>query len=427
MSCNNLDTAYKDNIPGLLWVAQTGFHGLETMDNDDPEIEMCIFKGGIKDQETVVSFSVSQYLLDSLNFANFTDYLLLPADCYEMPSSITLAKGVDRACGSFRYFPDKIGRLGGYGVTKYVLPLVAQSNGLSLKSDRRSVLYGFNVLPWLKVEPAINELAFSNDGNTATSNGNTIQPVFTVTANSAWEAISDQTWLTVTPSATGFVLSATTNKSVNQRNATVTVKTGTFILFSIQVTQEGSYEARLDESKFIPIPKSNNFNGNAYSTLDMSVLWDNIVIDGSAWLAYGLVKETVAEPHYLAINLGVKIKLTRFRLWYRTPDFFRSHHPKEIRMYGTNDPTVGNDPESPNSAWILLNPVTFVSVRPSGKDISEWAEEGDQDWVYALQGEQYVFPANVPPVQWIRYVQLSNWGNTVTMYLTELRFWGDDR
>jgi hypothetical protein len=98
-------------------------------------------------------------------------------------------------------------------------------------------------------------------------------------------------------------------------------------------------------------------------------------------------------------------------------------------MYGTNDPAVGNNPESDNSEWILLNPkigddiINFVSVRPSGSDTSLPA--AGEDYEYALEGEEWEFPLDTPPVQWVRFQQLSTWTGTMAMTVNEIRFWGD--
>ena len=240
MSCTDLSTAYKDNIPGLVSLARTGFLLEEPMNMGEPvEIDLCIAKGGMKDQETTVSFSVSQSLLDSLNNANGTNYLALPADCYEMPAPVALAKGVERACGSIRYFPDKIARLSGYGVTKYVLPLVARANGLPLNANKSSVLYGFYVKPNMLVSPEISEMTFSFDGKTATANGVVKPPVFAVTTTlEGWKVVSDQTWLTATQTASGFTLEAAANPFGSTRAALVTVKVDQINLFTIRVTQQ---------------------------------------------------------------------------------------------------------------------------------------------------------------------------------------------
>jgi hypothetical protein len=116
-----------------------------------------------------------------------------------------------------------------------------------------------------------------------------------------------------------------------------------------------------------------------------------------------------------------------FRIWFRHDFFFRLSHPKVIQIYGTNDPAIGNDPESPNSAWIKLNPEPFVSIRPSGVTVSADeipVDNGSVDYDYALAGEEYIFPSDAPVVQWFRFESLEAWTSNVNLQLMEIRFWG---
>lgn len=190
---------------------------------------------------------------------------------------------------------------------------------------------------------------------------------------------------------------------------------------TLKLSMKPWYEVMLDRSKFIAVPRSTKFTISPYGTSDLSVLWDGIVTDNST---YGLYYYSAGTNlPYFAINLGVKAKLSRFRYWSRSDYYFRLHSAKEILMYGTNDPAVGNNPESNNSEWILLNPEVFVSVRPSGLDTSVPAT--GEDYEYALEGEEWEFPLEAPAVQWVRFQQLSTWTGTMAMTINEIRFWGD--
>ena len=92
-------------------------------------------------------------------------------------------------------------------------------------------------------------------------------------------------------------------------------------------------------------------------------------------------------------------------------------------MYGTNDPLVGDDPESDHSQWILLNPEPFLSIRPSGADESVPATGEDFDYAYA--GQEWEFPLDVPAVRWVRFVQLESWSGSTGLSCMEIRFWGN--
>ena len=190
---------------------------------------------------------------------------------------------------------------------------------------------------------------------------------------------------------------------------------------TLKLNMKPWFEMMLDRNKFIPIPLSSKFTISVYGTSNLTVLWDGIVTNNGPNGIYYI--NAGAYNPYFAINLGVKAKLSRFRYWSRTDYYFRLHSAKEIQIYGTNDPLVGNNPESDNSEWILLNPEIFVSVRPSGLDPSVPATGEDYD--YALDGEEWEFPWEVPAVQWLRFQQLSTWTGTMAMTCNEIRFWGE--
>ncbi|MDR2773630.1 MAG: DUF4959 domain-containing protein [Tannerella sp.] len=181
------------------------------------------------------------------------------------------------------------------------------------------------------------------------------------------------------------------------------------------------YETMLDRSRFIAIPKSAKFTVSQYGTSNMNILWDGVVENVPSEGLYYF--NTGTYQPYFSINLGVRAKLSRFRYWSRSDYYFRLHSAKEIQLYGTNDPVVGNNPESEDSEWILLNPEVFVSVRPSGLSTSVPAT--DEDYAYALEGEEWEIPLDAPAVQYVRFKQLSSWTGTMALTCSEIRFWGD--
>ena len=191
---------------------------------------------------------------------------------------------------------------------------------------------------------------------------------------------------------------------------------------TLKMSLEPWFEVLLDSRNFIGIPLSSRFSLSVWGNPDPSVMWDGRHNDPVS--GYSLYQVDGPSPQiYFAINLGVKAQLSRFRYWNRPDYYFRLYGSKEIQMYGTNDPEVGNDPESPNSAWILLNPEPFVSFRPSGLDSSIPATE--EDFEYAALGEEYEFPLEAPAVQWVRFQQLQNWTGSNGFSCVEIRFWGD--
>ena len=79
----------------------------------------------------------------------------------------------------------------------------------------------------LSIDPLVTEIVFSSDGTSATSGGSPIDPTFTLVSNKnvwdlVWDAVSDQTWLSVSKFGVEFTLSAEQATNV-PRTAKVTV------------------------------------------------------------------------------------------------------------------------------------------------------------------------------------------------------------
>ncbi len=178
-------------------------------------------------------------------------------------------------------------------------------------------------------------------------------------------------------------------------------------------------EELLDKKKFIGLPKSAKFTVSPYGTASLSVLWDGIVSDASAKGLYYLAAGSGNMP-YIAFDLGQEAKLSRFRFWSRSDYYFRLHSPKLIAIYGTNDYTVANNPESLDDQWTFL--VQGESYRPSGLTPNDMPT--DEDLAYSKAGEEVEFPLDAPSVRYIRFKQLKSWTGTDGLTLAELTFWG---
>ena len=146
-ACESVDT-WQETIPGIVSVGKTGIVSLEAYNVGEPiNQSVKIVKGGIDDVATSVHFSVEKTLIDSMNRIDGTSYELLPESCYSFTENTALLNaGTREGEVVFQYDPAKTEALCGYNTIKYVLPLMAHAEGLSLNKERRIVLYKFNVL-----------------------------------------------------------------------------------------------------------------------------------------------------------------------------------------------------------------------------------------------------------------------------------------
>ncbi|MDN3492739.1 DUF5000 domain-containing lipoprotein [Winogradskyella bathintestinalis] len=150
-------------------------------------------------------------------------------------------------------------------------------------------------------------------------------------------------------------------------------------------------------------------------------MWDNV--SNSQWNG-GHTNGTTPLPHYLTIDLGVNVKLSRFKLFQRTGEEIYKHgNPKIFNVYGVTD--VNDLPPynsaSPNEGWTLLK--QCESFKPSGLPVGQVTAE---DREFQSKGEDFEFDVdNLVEVRYIRFEILENWGNIDNTVIGELSFWGE--
>jgi len=186
---------------------------------------------------------------------------------------------------------------------------------------------------------------------------------------------------------------------------------------TLLVTLTPWYEQPLDKRKFAPLPLSSKFQLHSYGSTNMGIIWD-----GSILPANGIYYISLQDryPPYFGFDMGVKAKLSRFRVWTRNDYIYRLHAPKDMVLYGTNDPIIANDPDSDDSLWTEL--ISCSSYRPSGLSADELPTAEDR--AYHDAGEEFEFPLEAPEVRYIRFKSLISWSGTWGLFVSELTFWG---
>lgn len=186
------------------------------------------------------------------------------------------------------------------------------------------------------------------------------------------------------------------------------------------------YEEELDKSNFAdirskfpvpqmpPLPASGQPMQEAVdysSKYPEKNLWDNNT--GKMFHT----KQNYDQPIWVPIDLGVKAKLSRFKIWQRPQGYSFNHgNPHKWEIWGTNDPT------DPNS-WVLLGKYTMI--KPSGLPVGINTNE---DLEAATDGQDYDFPIGIPAVRYLGWKNIDCWsaigGQTGFMHLEELTLWG---
>lgn len=124
-------------------------------------------------------------------------------------------------------------------------------------------------------------------------------------------------------------------------------------------------------------------------------------------------------PQWFTFDLKATVKLSRVVLFKRLSANFlyNSGAVKRWEIYGSNNP---NPDGSWDDSWELL--LACQSIKPSGLPPGENTEE---DRVYAAAGEEFLFPVDAPPVRYIRWKTLENWGSVSHVNITEIDMYGE--
>ena len=176
------------------------------------------------------------------------------------------------------------------------------------------------------------------------------------------------------------------------------------------------YEYQLDKTKFktIQLP-SDTYDGHISSKVEY--LWDGKT--GNSGTSIFHSKPGSGLPQWFTFDLGVTTTLSRFKLHHRdggTDGPYTGGDPKTYEIWGSNDPATDGSWES----WTLLQ--TCESVKPSGQPGGTVTSEDKQFAV--IDGEDFDFPAGIPPVRYLRFKTDKVWGVLDHIYIAELTFWG---
>jgi len=181
---------------------------------------------------------------------------------------------------------------------------------------------------------------------------------------------------------------------------------------TLYITAHPYYEEMLDKSKFSRWNPS-GIPYNAYTSVDWRIenLWNNVISGSAAGFA--------SFTHDNTFNMGQMAKLSRIRINNRPERdlLYNFAHPKKFQIWGSNHPNVNAD----FSTWTLLG--EFESYKPSGKPLGD---VDDDDYNYGhVNGEEWNFPLDIPPVQYIRWYVIDTWGGSEYTQVMEMTLWGE--
>lgn len=176
-------------------------------------------------------------------------------------------------------------------------------------------------------------------------------------------------------------------------------------------------EDYLDKKLFRAKTVQGDVGWNFYSGGAPEHAFDDIVSSGN----YAHTNFPEEFPHRYTLDLGVAVKLSRFRLYQRPGSDVLYQHgaPKVYNIYGRAD-DPGNGSSDVLAGWTLL--VTCHSFKPSGLPLGQYSSEDEE---FAAKGEEFSFPRNLEAVRYLRFEMLESWSGMKCSVFSELSFWGD--
>lgn len=175
-------------------------------------------------------------------------------------------------------------------------------------------------------------------------------------------------------------------------------------------------EVELDKSKFLVAHFPGDW-GHCCGVWYEENLWNGSVNGGEGYAAEGLPDSDPNSMRF-SFDLGVKAKLSRYRLWGRPSAnyWYNVSTPRSWEIWGSNDPA----PDGSYNGWTKLMSCTMV--KPSGLPIGQNSTE---DIDAANAGFEFTFPADAPAVKYIRFKMVGlDWAGTFSLALYELTLWG---
>lgn len=190
---------------------------------------------------------------------------------------------------------------------------------------------------------------------------------------------------------------------------------------TIELQIKPLYEESIPKTGFKGFNLSSQFKQHTAFGGPMPQMWDGIT--NVRENCYYIMTGNVTMP-FFTMDLGVKAKISRFRIWQRIDYLFALHNPKEFEWYGTNNSSAANDNEDinwkNNDNWTKID--SYESKRPSGGTTGDPITAEDE--AYARAGEEFEFPIDAPSYRYLRFQLISTWSGSSGVHINELSFWG---
>lgn len=183
-------------------------------------------------------------------------------------------------------------------------------------------------------------------------------------------------------------------------------------------------EIELDKSLFREVDMLPG-DAPSYTIYPVRYIWDG----NTVYNCYHSIGTGIG--HTITFDLGVKAKLSRFKMWERTEShvwLYNHNNLKYYTIYGCDEITeemydggyVGADDEvyPTFEGWTKIMDVT--TYKPSGDS----GVVTNEDKEYILNGDEQEVPIEAPSFRYIRILMTETWGMSDATQIGEMSFWG---
>lgn len=189
-------------------------------------------------------------------------------------------------------------------------------------------------------------------------------------------------------------------------------------------TYKPIYETQIPKNKFAAL----NLPTDTYAphlvlgaTYTMDKIWDGKTGNSPGLPIFHTAPSAEPMPKWFTFDMGVKVLFSRFKLFHRQPGdvhAYKAGDPKHYEIWGS-----ATAPNS-NGSWDGWTKIMDChSYKPSGEANPNVTSE---DINFAcIQGEDFTFPEDIPPVRYLRIKIIETWGGTSFFFIDEMSFWGN--
>ncbi|PUV25346.1 DUF4998 domain-containing protein [Sphingobacterium athyrii] len=181
-------------------------------------------------------------------------------------------------------------------------------------------------------------------------------------------------------------------------------------LFTVNYTEiiVPGFERELDKSKFnlylLPTDAT-----TAHGWV-MPNMWDEKYDNGFA---------TINQmPQWFTFDIGLSASPSKFKIWQAADRIYEKENMRKFEIWGSGNPAADGSWDN----WTKL--ASCESRKPSGLP---GIEKNEVDIAFAKAGEDFVLPADLPRVRYIRIKVLETWGKAGFVTIGELNVYTKDK